>query len=164
MVLPLCNIILEEVLPEDLILGHSYMIESNSFGHNNLKYKGILIENDKDHCVTSGLTASLFEIYESHPNTYPRRRFYCHSTRYYKSSKEQIADNQAQRTYINMETSRLIDKMTGRDVGNSVVYQFNNNILRSASEKIKTSTTLRSFERCKCYQCRRDPHNFIYFK
>jgi hypothetical protein len=107
-------------------------------------------------------------IYESHPNAYPRNnmetRFYCHSARYYELTKQQISDSQTQRAYINTETSRLIDKMTKKDVGNSVVYQFNNNILRSVSEKIKTSNTLRSFERCKCYHCRRDPRNFFYCK
>ena len=143
------------------------MIEANSFDRNNLKYKGTLIENDKDHC-NMGLIASLFMIYESHPGSYPRNnmetRFYCHSSRYYELTKQQIVDNKTQKAYINMETSRLIDEMTKKDVGNSIVHQFNNNILRSVSEKIKISNTPFSFERCKCYQCRRDPNNLIYCK
>ena len=125
---PPLNTLLEEVSGEYLILDHSYMIESISCTGNNIRYKGVLIENETNY-FGMNISASLFMIYESHPNSYPRNgtetRFYSHFSRYYKSCKQQIVDNQTRRTYINNQTAKMIDDITGQDVGNSIVYQFN---------------------------------------
>jgi hypothetical protein len=125
---PPLNTILEEVSGEYLIRGHSYMIESISYAGNIIRYKGVLIENETNY-FGMNISASLFMIYESHPNSNSRNgsatRFYSHFSRYYKSCKQQIADNQARRTYINNQTARMIDDITRQDVGKSIVYQFN---------------------------------------
>jgi len=125
---PPLNTILEEVSGENLIIDHPYMIESFSCTGNIIRYKGVLLQNETNY-FGENITASLFMIYESDPNSYPRNgaetRFYSHFSRYYKSCKQQIADNQARRTYINYQTARMIDDITKQDVGNSIVYQFN---------------------------------------
>ena len=125
---PTLNTLLEEVSGVALILGHSYMIESISCTGNIIRYKGVAIQNETNY-LGLNISASLFMIYESHPNSNPRNgtetRFFSHFSRYYKSCKQQIADNQARRTYINNQTARMIDDITRQDVGNSIVYQFN---------------------------------------
>ena len=131
---PAPNTLLEEVVPENLVQNHTYMIQSNlGDGHQGVKYRGKFVESER---YITNVLGSYFMITESDPRSHPRNGnitcFYDHSTRYYTSSEQKRADQHALRTYINHETARFIDQETGKQVGDSIVYQCNHREIKRA--------------------------------